>query len=119
MHRSLFLFYILHYDLASLFAGKIHTVLFRPYSKCRDWYDLLWYLTSAPRIEPNLEMLDNALAQSGWTGPKPTPENWKGFLKSAAEAMDEKRVQDDVRRLLEDPAEADLLTRSGFLSLLG
>jgi hypothetical protein len=103
----------LHYDLASLFAGKFHAVLFRPYSKGRDWHDLLWYLTSAPRIEPNFEMLDNALAQSGWTGPKPTPGNWKELLKSAAEAMDEKPAWH-----LELPGSSDPLLASLTVILL-
>jgi predicted nucleotidyltransferase component of viral defense system len=34
-----------HHDLPSLFAGKLHAILARPYAKGRDWFDLVWYLT--------------------------------------------------------------------------
>ena len=35
-----------HHDKSSLFAGKIHAVLVREYTKGRDFYDLAWYLGS-------------------------------------------------------------------------
>ena len=42
-----------HHDLPSLFAGKLHALLARPYPKGRDWYDLVWYRTEQRRLEPN------------------------------------------------------------------
>ena len=38
---------LLHYDRRSLFAGKLHAVFSRGYTKGRDLYDLLWYLSDA------------------------------------------------------------------------
>jgi len=32
-----------HFDLPSLFAGKLHAILQRKYTKGRDYYDFLWY----------------------------------------------------------------------------
>ncbi len=49
-----------HHDRASMLAGKIHAVLQRPYTKGRDLYDLLWYLSDSSWPSPNLEMLNNA-----------------------------------------------------------
>jgi len=39
-----FLIGITHYDLPSLFAGKLHAILYRSFTKGRDFYDLLWYV---------------------------------------------------------------------------
>ncbi len=50
-------------SLASGFATKSHALLCRTYTKGRDWYDLVWYVRR--RIEPNLELLANALLQQG------------------------------------------------------
>ena len=50
-------------SLASGFATKSHALLCRTYTKGRDWYDLIWYVRR--RIEPNLELLANALLQQG------------------------------------------------------
>ncbi len=46
-----------HHDLPSLFAGKVAAVLAREYTKGRDLYDLMWYLSHQPQFEPNLELL--------------------------------------------------------------
>ena len=50
-------------DLPSLFAGKIHALLSREYTKGRDWYDFLWY--TGRNILINFEFLSSALNQIG------------------------------------------------------
>jgi hypothetical protein len=55
-----------HHDRASLLAGKLHAILQRPYTKGRDIYDLLWYLSDPEWPPPNLVLLNNALQQTGW-----------------------------------------------------
>ncbi len=50
------------YQPASLFAAKLHAVLFRKYEKGRDYYDLLWFLTRD--IPINYGLLTNAAAQT-------------------------------------------------------
>jgi hypothetical protein len=54
-----------HHDRASLLAGKLHAILQRPFTKGRDLYDLLWYLSDPGWPAPNLAMLNNALRQAG------------------------------------------------------
>jgi predicted nucleotidyltransferase component of viral defense system len=56
-------FAVLVQDLPSNFALKIHALLCRPYTKGRDWYDLLWYVRNDTL--PNLALLQNALQQAG------------------------------------------------------
>ncbi len=55
--------------LESGFAGKAHALLCRKYVKGRDWYDYIWYVSQ--KIQPNFELLQNALFQQGpWAGKK-------------------------------------------------
>lgn len=62
-------FSIITQDLSSNFAGKIHALLCRTYTKGRDWYDFSWYFSR--KVTPNLKLLRNALRQQGpWQGQK-------------------------------------------------
>ncbi len=107
-----------HHDRASLFAGKIHAILQRNYTKGRDLYDLMWYLSDPTWPEPNLILLRNALEQTHWLGEMPTPANWRGFLVERLQRMDWTAALADVRPFLEKPAEMDLLTPDSLLRLL-
>ena len=54
-------------DSASLFAGKIHALLCRPYVKGRDWYDFIWYV--ARKTPVNLPFVSSSIFQHGpWKG---------------------------------------------------
>ena len=62
-----YIFSITVQDLPSLFAGKCHALLCRPYTKGRDWFDLVWYI--AKQVKPNYQYLQRALYQTGpWQG---------------------------------------------------
>jgi hypothetical protein len=107
-----------HHDKASLFAGKLHAFLARRYVKGRDIYDLIWYLSDRTWPAPNLELLNNALAQTGWRGPQITAENWRQLVARRVGMLDWKRVMADVEPFLERPADISLLTRESLTSLL-
>jgi len=108
-----------HHDRASLFAGKLHALLQRPYTKGRDLYDLLWYLGDPQWPSPNLILLNNALRQTGWRGPELTLENWRLVLRDRLQELAWERVVEDVRPLLEPGADPNLLTRGNVLRGLG
>jgi predicted nucleotidyltransferase component of viral defense system len=108
-----------HHDRASLFAGKLHAILQRSYTKGRDIYDLLWYLGDPDWPEPNLVLLNNALQQTGWTGDTLTPANWRKILHDRLETFAWERVVNDVRPFLESKADVALLTRENLLNMLG
>ncbi len=110
---------IQHHDRASLFAGKLHAVLQRPYTKGRDLYDLLFYLSDPDWPPPNLTLLNNALRQTGWTGPRLTAENWRAILRDRLEGMDWKRAVADVRPFLDPGANPELLTLENMNRPLG
>jgi Nucleotidyl transferase AbiEii toxin, Type IV TA system len=107
-----------HHDRASLFAGKLHALLSRRFTKGRDLYDLLWYLSDRDWPPPNLTLLANALAQTGWTGPKLAETTWKGLLRERLETLDWRRVRADVAPFLESAEEVDLLDLGTFRKLL-
>lgn len=50
-------------DLPSLFAGKVHALLCRPYVKGRDWYDFIWYTSQRTVVDETF--LGAALNQYG------------------------------------------------------
>jgi predicted nucleotidyltransferase component of viral defense system len=118
VYNSNFMFYMLHYDLASLFAGKVHALLCREYTKGRDWYDLLWYLTKFKDLEPNFIMLNNAFAQTSRKPVKLTADNWKAEIRKTVETLDWAKVRNDVSWLLEDSSELGLLESKTFVNLL-
>ena len=118
VYNSSFMFYMLHYDLTSLFAGKVHALLCREYAKGRDWYDLLWYLTKFKGLEPNFIMLNNAMAQTSRKPVKLTAGNWKAEIKKTVETLDWAKVRNDVSRFLEDNSELSLLESKTFVNLL-
>lgn len=107
-----------HYDKASLLAGKLHAILARPYTKGRDIYDLIWYLSDRTWPVPNFELLNNALAQTGRQDPEVTPENWRDLIRRRIETLQWKQVVDDVKPFLERPGDVNLLTRETLLSVL-
>ncbi len=109
---------IQHHDRTSLLAGKLHALLQRPYLKGRDLYDLIWYLSAPDWPAPNLTLLNNALAQTGWSGGKVLPETWRKTLHTHLENISWKQVLADVEPFLLSSDESSLLTRENLEKLL-
>ena len=109
---------LLHYDRASLFAGKLHAVLARGYTKGRDLYDLAWYLSDPGWPAPNLTLLNNALRQTGWTGPAATPDTWRELIADKLRSVDWQAARQDVTPFLERAEEVQLVTSDVLLPLL-
>lgn len=110
-------FAIRHHDLPSLMAGKIHALVTRSYVKGRDWYDLLWYRGQRPPVEPNLTLLQNALAQTEGQNTFDAGD-WRSYLVDKLHLLDQKKLLEDVGAFLERPQEADLLTVENFRAVL-
>lgn len=107
-----------HYDQASLLSGKLHAVLSRRYTKGRDLFDLAWYLADRSWPDPNITLLQNALAQTGWSGPPVDARSWRGVVAGRLADLDWKAAIADVSPFLESPGAAAALTRQGVLALL-
>ncbi len=111
--------HIQHHDRPSLLAGKVHAILQRSYSKGRDWYDLLWYLSDPDWPPPNLILLNNALMQTGWKDAPLTESTWRSAVRQRLLDLKWERIIEDVRPFLEPTADLNLLTRENLISLLG
>ncbi len=109
---------IQHYDLPSLFAGKLHALLMRQYTKGRDVYDLFWYRSKPRDLRPNFPMLNNAIRQTHPGYLEVTGENWLRLLKEKVAALDWKSVKNDVFPFLEFQDDMLTFTRENLLALL-
>ena len=107
-----------HHGQSSLLAGKLHAVLQRPYTKGRDLYDLIWYLSDRDWPPPNLSLLTAALMQSGWDGEELTPDSWRRAVGLRLEALDWSRAAADVAPFLERREDMELVTKENALGLL-
>ena len=109
---------IQHHDRVSLLAGKLHAILKRPYPKGRDFYDLIWYLADRAWPSPNLVLLNNALAQTGWTKAPLSGASWVDAVRARIRSVRWELLAAEVRPLLEAPEDRALLTRETIASLL-
>jgi len=107
-----------HYDKASMLAGKVHAVLSRSWTKGRDLYDLVWYLADRTWPAPNLNLLNAALEQTNWEGPRLTESNWRKQLHKRIEFLDWDKARADVKPFLERDRDMDLVKKDVLLGLL-
>ena len=103
-----------HHDLPSLFAGKLHAILARPYAKGRDWFDLVWYLTEHRGLEPNRTLLSNALRQTGHAA----PADWRAAIVDRLRALRWKEILRDLRPFVERQDDLAMLSPDAIAGLL-
>lgn len=108
-----------HHDKASLFAGKLHAFLQRSYTKGRDLYDLLWYLSDPAWPKPNLVLLNNALAQTNWAGGELTEANWREWVRGRLRQVNWNGIVEDVRPFVEPGFDLSLLSLANLERVLG
>lgn len=129
-----------HHDLPSLLAGKAAAILTREYIKGRDYFDLFWFLSKWPELEPNPLMFRNALAQKRNAVREGTGEgapsgrgatdganesrigqemNWRAMLSLAVSEARWNVIETDVRAFIEDPDSLLAFTQENLLRLLG
>ena len=111
-----FIFPLRVYDLPSLMAGKLHAVLNRRYTKGRDYYDLLWYLSSKTR--PNLTLLNNALLQTDPNTTPLSPDTWRPTVKNHLTKVNFEKVRNDAIPFLLEASEAAQLDQAVLSRLL-
>lgn len=107
-----------HHDQSSLLAGKLHAILQRPYTKGRDLYDLLWYLSDREWPAPNLTLLNNALHQTGWEAEPLTEENWRRIVRNRLQKANWEEVVADVRPFLDPAADPGILQMENVMRVL-
>lgn len=88
----------------TLFAQKIMAIIFRPYQKGRDFYDLVWFL-SQKNVEPDYEIFK----EKGL--PISNRQELIDFLQEQAKKSDLKQAARDVERFLFYPQQAQWILK--------
>lgn len=97
-------FNIIINDLETLFAQKILAIIFRPYQKGRDFYDLVWFL-SQKNIEPNYEIFKEKGIKIS------NRKELIDFLEEQAKKSNLKQAAKDVERFLFYPEQAQWILK--------
>jgi hypothetical protein len=63
-------------------------------------------------------MLNNALAQTDWTGTTLTVANWRNITLARIESFFWDQLINDVQPFLQDQQEIELLTKDNLIKLL-
>lgn len=84
------LFMISHFDMASLFATRLHAFLFRGYDKGRDYYDLFFFLRK--KVVPSLGLFRAAAKQTHPDLAFPTLASVLAAIREKLEGMDETKA---------------------------
>lgn len=115
-----FSFYVKCFTLPSLFAGKMHALLFRKWInrvKGRDWYDLEWYIKKGVPLDIHHFIL-RAIDTDDWKGETITPEQVLELLTDKIKYMDFENVKEDVIRFIPDTSVLDIWSQQYFLDLI-
>jgi predicted nucleotidyltransferase component of viral defense system len=97
-----FSFYVNCYDLSSLFAGKLHALLFRKWKnrvKGRDWYDMEWYIRKGVPLNMD-HFLYRTVETKDWNETTIRQEQILDLLTEKINAVSFNAVKDDVRRFI-------------------
>lgn len=105
------------YTPADLFAGKIHSLLCRPWKnriKGRDWYDFVWYVARHTPIR--LQHLKERLQQTGnWDKKqKLTRDEVIHLIKEKIKKIDFDQAKEDVLPFLKNPESVALWSNNFF-----
>lgn len=101
-----YVFGIVHFDLPSMYATKLHACFYRKYTKGRDFYDFIWYI--GKKIQPNYKLLNNAIKQTQGKSIELTEKNFQNFLIENIKRIDFKAARKDIERFLQDRTEIKL-----------
>lgn len=114
-----FSFYVKCFDKPSLFAGKMHALLFRKWQnrvKGRDWYDLEWYIRKGIPLDLHHFML-RAKDTGHWDKDTMTAEDVQGLLKEKFKTVNFESVKEDVLPFIKDDTALDIWGEQYFNDL--
>jgi predicted nucleotidyltransferase component of viral defense system len=106
--------------LESLFAGKMHAVLYRAWKtreKGRDWYDLEWYVRKGVAL--NLSQLkDRAINSKHWEVENElTDDKFMEIIKNRIEILNIDSVKNDIYNFIPDADKLNIWSKQYFLDL--
>lgn len=99
-----FSFYVKCFTKSSLFAGKMHALLFRKWLnrvKGRDWYDLEWYIKKGIPLDVN-HFLTRAKDSKDWPDNTISNEQVIDLLESKIQSVSFSSIKEDVVRFIQN-----------------
>ncbi|WHF51862.1 nucleotidyl transferase AbiEii/AbiGii toxin family protein [Chryseobacterium gotjawalense] len=115
-----FSFYVKCFKMPSLFAGKMHALLFRKWIKRvkgRDWYDLEWYIKKGTPLDLDHFLL-RAQDTDDWQGETINEAQVIQLLEEKIKSVNFASVKEDVIRFIPDSSVLDLWGEQYFLDLI-
>lgn len=114
-----FSFYVKCFDLPSLFAGKMHALLFRKWQnrvKGRDWFDMEWYIRKGVSLNLN-HFLQRAKDSGDWQKPTISKEEFLDLLRDKIKISTIDKVKADVRPFVRNIEQLEIWSPQYFLDL--
>ena len=99
-----FSFYVKCFTKSSLFAGKMHALLFRKWLnrvKGRDWYDLEWYIKKGIPLDVN-HFLTRAKDTNDWQDASISSEQIIQLLDAKIKSVSFSSIKEDVVRFVQN-----------------
>lgn len=115
-----FSFYVRCFTLPSLFAGKLHALLYRKWKnrvKGRDWYDFEWYIKKGIPLDVG-HFLCRARDTRNWEAEFISGEQILELLNHKIESLSFTNIKEDVIRFLKDENVLSLWSAMYFKDLV-
>ena len=113
-------FYVKCFDQPSLFAGKMHALLFRKWKnrvKGRDWYDWEWFVRKG--VSLNLShFLQRARDTGDWTKKSISKKQFLQLLTEKINTASFENIKADVRPFIKDAKQVNIWSKPYFLDLV-
>ena len=115
-----FSFYVKCFTKSSLFAGKMHALLFRKWKnrvKGRDWYDLEWYIKKGIPLDVN-HFLTRAKDTNDWQDDSISNEQIIELLDAKIELVSFSSIKEDVVRFIQNDDVLNIWSPKYFKDLI-
>lgn len=115
-----FSFYVKCFTLPSLFAGKLHALLFRKWKnriKGRDWYDLEWYIRKGVPLDLN-HFYSRAKDTGDWEEKQINTEQVKKLILEKIDSVSFDNIREDVVRFIKDDDKLKIWSPDYFRDLV-
>lgn len=116
-----FSFYVKCFTLPSLFAGKMHALLFRKWKnrvKGRDWYDMEWYIKKGVSLDLH-HFLKRAKDTKDWMEYDISEEQFLQLLNDKIDSISFDNVKEDVVRFIKEDEQLAIWSPMYFKDLVG
>ncbi|MFK7795877.1 MAG: nucleotidyl transferase AbiEii/AbiGii toxin family protein [Aureispira sp.] len=116
-----FSFYVKSFTKPSLFAGKMHALLFRKWLrrvKGRDWYDLEWYIKKGIPLDVH-HFLTRAKDTNDWQEDSLSKEQIIQLLNAKIDAVSFEHIKEDVVRFIPNDEVLAIWSPQYFKDLIG